>query len=284
MAERYNAFSFVDRISSLEPGIRARGHFRVPGAVEDFPSSLVAEAIGQLAAWVSMDQLDYRFRPVAGIAAELTFLRAVHPGQRLDLEVEIDNCSGTDVAYGGRALVDGEIVVELHHSLGPMLPMEEFDQPADVRERFALLRDAGAPEGRYQGVPEIELVPLEQIPGQMLKATLKVPETAPFFGDHFPRRPVFPATLLLSTQLKAAIRLASESDYWPRNTPLWAGRVRDLKMRSFILPGQEPEIRLALADPVQGFALATMTTHIGGKRVAHALAEIGPLTVSPEKR
>lgn len=277
MAERYSAFSFVDRISLLEPGVRARGQFQIPAGINGFPPSLVAEAIGQLAAWVSMDRLGYRFRPVAGIAAEVRFLREARPGQLLELEVEIDSCSESDVAYSGRALVEDEIAVELLHSLGPMLPMEEFDEPADVRERFQLLCSSGAPAGRFHGLPEIALALFEQIPGEALKARLRVPETAPFFGDHFPRRPVFPATLLLNTQIAAATELARAPGHWPAGTAIGVKRVLDVKMRSFMPPGQELEIRVALVPPVQGIATARMTTHVEGKRVAHALAEIGPL-------
>ncbi|MBU0500834.1 MAG: hypothetical protein KJ558_05655 [Gammaproteobacteria bacterium] len=277
--DRYSAFSFVDRIGSLEPGISATGQFQIPAGINGFPPSLVAEAIGQLAAWVSIDRLDYRFRPVAGIAAEVRFLRQVRPGQLLELAVEIDSCSESDVAYSGRALVEGEVAVELFHSLGPMLPMVEFDDPADVRERFRLLSGAGAPAGRFPGVPDIALIPFEQTPGKDLRARLRVPEAAPFFGDHFPRRPVFPATLLLNTQILAATRLALESDHWPADTPIGVKRVLDVKMRSFMPPGQELEVRVALASPVQGFATARMTTQMDGKRVAHALAEIGPLNI-----
>ncbi|MEI8334007.1 MAG: transcription termination factor NusA, partial [Chloroflexota bacterium] len=38
-----------------------------------------------------------------------------------------------------------------------------------------------------------------------------VPAAAPFFADHFPRRPVFPATLLLDAQIRLALPLAAQS-------------------------------------------------------------------------
>ena len=69
MAERFSAFSFVDRITKLEPGVRAAGRYAIPGHLPRFPACLVAEAIGQLAAWVSMSKLGFRRRPVAGLAA-----------------------------------------------------------------------------------------------------------------------------------------------------------------------------------------------------------------------
>jgi len=50
MNDHFAAFSFVDRIIDLEPGMRARGTFAVPENLAAFPACLVAEAVGQLAA------------------------------------------------------------------------------------------------------------------------------------------------------------------------------------------------------------------------------------------
>ena len=49
-----------------------------------------------------------------------------------------------------------------------------------------------------------------------LRATLAAfPSRAPFFGDHFPRRPVFPGTLLLDRQIELALELAREARAGP---------------------------------------------------------------------
>ena len=58
MSDHFAAFSFVDRITEYEPGRRARGSYFIPSDIAAFPSCLVAEAVGQLAAWVAMAQLD----------------------------------------------------------------------------------------------------------------------------------------------------------------------------------------------------------------------------------
>ena len=73
MTAHFAAFSFVDRITEFAPGKRARGEFWVPEAVSAFPSCLVAEAVGQLAAWVAMNRVDFRGRPVAALATETRF-------------------------------------------------------------------------------------------------------------------------------------------------------------------------------------------------------------------
>src|SRR5260370_414825 len=106
MTDHFAAFSFVDRITALEPGARARGTFAVPGDLTAFPACLVAEAVGQLAAWVAMAKVDFRGRPVAALAAETIFHVEVAPGSRLDLAVEVESCDDEAIAYGGVAHVD----------------------------------------------------------------------------------------------------------------------------------------------------------------------------------
>jgi 3-hydroxymyristoyl/3-hydroxydecanoyl-(acyl carrier protein) dehydratase len=276
MAERFSAFSFVDRITRLEPGVRAAGRYWVPGAIAHFPPSLVAEAVGQLAAWVSMSQLDFRFRPVAGLAGEALFTRDVAPGQTLDLEVAIERCDEEAIAYGGAASVSGAQVLALSHCVGPMLPMAEFDAPGAVRADFEVLRGAGAPAGRFQGVSPREVTVLEGVPGERLRAELRVPETASFFGDHFPRRPVFPGTLLLDTQIGLAVQLAGEAAPLRDAGVLAPVRVSDVKMRAFISPGQVLELRLELQSATPEGATIGIAARANGKPVATGRAEIAP--------
>ena len=47
--------------------------------------------------------------------------------------------------------------------------------------------------------------------GKSLRANLNVPREATFFADHFPRNPVFPATLLLDAQIRVAAELVEKS-------------------------------------------------------------------------
>src|SRR5207247_6157894 len=106
------------------------------------------------------------------------------------------------------ATIGGALVVELADCLGPMLPAAEFDAPATLAERLALLRGPGAPPERFRGVDAPAMVAGESVPGESLTATLQVPAAAPFFEDHFPRRAVFPATLLLDAQIRLGLHLA----------------------------------------------------------------------------
>src|SRR6476646_4236791 len=148
----FAAYSFVDRIGDFVPRQSARGMFAIPADIAAFPAALVAEAVGQLAAWVAMDSIDFRGRPVAALATETRFRRAVEPGQTLALDVDILECDDDAVAYNGRASVDRDEVIELVDCLGPMLPVEDFDAPEALRERLQLLRAEGAAPGRFRGV------------------------------------------------------------------------------------------------------------------------------------
>src|SRR3954471_7111698 len=151
-SDHFAAYSFVDRIVEFERGKRARGMFAIPRAIDAFPAAFVAEAVGQLAAWVAMDHIDFRGRPVAALATDTRFRRAVEPGQTLELEVDLQECDDDAVAYNGRASVMGDEVIELVDCLGPMLPVIDFDAPEALRERLRLLRGDGAPPGRFRGV------------------------------------------------------------------------------------------------------------------------------------
>ncbi len=238
MDHHFRAFSFVDRITAFEPGVRIAGKYAVPAGLAEFPMSLVAEATGQLAAWSAMAAIDFSHRPVAGLAGRVKLLREVRPGDTLELSAELVNADTSDVAYGGCASVNGEPVLRLHDCMGPMLPMDEFDDPALLRERLARLRGEGAEPGVFAatGVPQFTLDDLAVEDGKA-RARLQVPAQAAFFADHFPRRPVFPGTLLMNMNLKLVTTLAA-------TLPARAGAswipcaVADMKLRDFIPPGE----------------------------------------------
>ena len=262
----------------MEPGIRARGAFAVPRDVSSFSSCLVAEAVGQLAAWVAMAHVSFRGRPVAALANETRFHRDVAPGDTLELGVEIESCDDEAVAYAGWAKRGDELVVELADCLGPMLPVAEFDSPAVLAERFELLRGRGAEPGRFRGVAAPDVVPGDHVPGESLLATLHVPAAAPFFADHFPRRAVFPATLLLDAQIRLGLQLAGEAMDRPPGTAPVPVRMTHVKMRSFIPPGEvltlgaqcspANEHRIMLSAQAHGKAVATARMEYATRKVA----------------
>ncbi|HJU20984.1 MAG TPA: FabA/FabZ family ACP-dehydratase [Casimicrobiaceae bacterium] len=268
----FAAYSFVDRIDEFVPDTRARARYAIPSHVASFSSALVAEAVGQLAAWVAMEQIDFRGRPVAALATETRFLGDATPGDALDLGVEIQQCDDEAVAYNGHASIDGKPIIELVDCLGPMLPLAEFDSPDALRARLMLLRGEGASAGRFDGIHEIPLCIVERVPGESIRASLDVPASAPFFADHFPRRPVFPATLLLDTMMRLSLDAAREPAALGRSA--YASRITHVKMRSFIAPSQRLDLNVELARKDDGTAKATLSARTDDKLVASARLEL----------
>ena len=271
MGDHFSAFTFVDRITQLSAGASTRGIFAIPARVRDFPSCLVAEAVGQLAAWVAMSRIDFRGRPVAALATETRFHRDVRPGDTLELGVEIDDCDEYAVAYSGWARAGGSTVIELVHCLGPMLPVEDFDSPDAMREHFLLLYGQGSPGGSFEGIEPSPLAVTAHVTGESVRADLQVPRHARFFADHFPRNPVFPATLLLDSQIRLATTLAREViGHGGAPVPV---RMTHVKMRSFIAPGQLVEIQASRAAHDAQSTRIALNASVEGKTVATARVE-----------
>jgi 3-hydroxyacyl-[acyl-carrier-protein] dehydratase len=277
VGDHFSAFSFVDRVYDFTPGVRGRATFAIPETLSAYPPCLVAEAVGQLASWIAMEHIDFRGRPVAALALETRFLRDAHPGDTLELGVEIESCDDEAVAYRGWADVDGARALELIDCLGPMLPLDEFDSPTALRERFRFLCEVGAPAGRFHGINAFHVDAGAVEPGRAAAATLHVPATAPFFHDHFPRRHVFPATLLLNEMIQLALKAANGS---ASNGNLQPVRMTNVKVRSFTPPGQRLDLTAELAPVGDGLVVASLAARTEGRMVATARVDLA----RPEER
>jgi 3-hydroxymyristoyl/3-hydroxydecanoyl-(acyl carrier protein) dehydratase len=265
MDGHFRAFSFVDRITSDKPGAQIRGWYEIPSRLESFSLALVAEATGQLAAWSAMAALDFKVRPVAGIAASVELLAPVHPGQRIELAADLDSVDADAVSYCGIARADGIPVMKLNHCVGPMLPQEDFDDTQAVKNRYALLCESGATPGAFGGVPEIYFQNITREPGQWIRATLPIPASAPFFLDHFPRRPVFPGTLFMHEVLELTGDLAATIPA-PENSKWIARIISDSKLRTFIPPGDSLDFEAKIAKHENNSLLISVEAR-KGKRV-----------------
>lgn len=247
---RFAAFSFVDRITQIEGTTRVCGLYTIPPDVSHFPVSLVAEAIGQLAAWVAMSVVNFTHRPVAALAGDTRMHLLPRPGDTLELIVDIESCDAEAIQYRGRALVHGQLVLELSDTLGSMLDIGEFDAPQALRKDFELLTTLGRAPGAFKGVPAPVLEDIPASDAQRLEAKLSVPAQADFFLDHFPRRPVFPATLMLDAQLQLAQRLAASQ----AGGPVRVQRITNVKVRAFTAPGASLVLFAECAEPGQADA------------------------------
>ena len=272
MERRFRTFSFVDRITELKPGVRVVGSWEIPAGLPEFPLSLVAEATGQLAAWGAMAAIDFSHRPVAGIAGRVELSKVARPGQTLELSAELQTADQEAVAYNGCARVDGVPILRLLHCVGPMMPMEEFDDPEASRRRLETLCGPGADRGVFPGVPDLALDGVKIEEGVSARAELQVPAEAAFFGDHFPRRPVFPGTLLMHMNLKLVDALASTI---PGGR--WLARaVADMKLRSFIPPGTLLQLEAKVLERSAEVLLVSVQTKSGGRLQGGARVELLP--------
>ena len=274
MEAHFRAFTFVDRITGIKPGASIRGQYTVPPGVDAFPASLVAEATGQLAAWAAMAAVGFTHRPVAGIAGAIELLSAVRPGQMLELSAELESVDAETVGYSGSASADGVPVIRLLDCVGPMMPVEEFDDPQSLRDRFRLLSESGAEPGAFGGLLDFDLEPGDGERGQSARMILHVPANAPFFPDHFPRRSVFPGTLLMHANLQTATMLAAEvpCDHglaWVPQT------ISDVKRRTFISPGETLRLEAKRIDHSDDSLKVAVESRNNGRLIGSAEIQFG---------
>ena len=257
--------------------MRACGCFMVPAHATAVSPCLVTEAIGQLAAWIAMSDAKFQRRPVAALAGEVRIVRAVAPGAVVDLTVDVDECRRDAIAYHGTAQVGGDLVVELNQCVGPMLAMEEFDTPAQVRREFEVLCGDGR-SGRMDwddAIPPSSRSIIEHQPGRCLRANIEIPSEAPLFADHFPRKPVYPATLLLDAQIRLAIELATDVVDPAAHESLRPTRVRGVKVRSFVSPGQIVEMAAEIVSAAPPGVELSLIASSAGRRIATARLSVG---------
>lgn len=270
---RFSAFSFVDRITSIGSSGQIKGSFLIPAHLEFFPQSLVAEAIGQLAAWYAMSSLNFERRPVAALAGATKYHSEARPGERLNLEAIIESCDSESVSYSGVATVGERLVLELVDCSGAMLPQQEFDDPETIGQQFKLLETTGAKENRLAQAPCILPTDLKSDALGTLEGSLIIPSQADFFADHFPNKPVFPATLLMHALSSMVIEQINCSPL-PNQPQLAISSMARVKVRSWIAPGDQVKLRAEGLTPEIGPKQVKLSAHVGTKLVASALLSL----------
>ena len=278
-------FHFVDQILELDPGRHALGVKHVtPGdafvrpnadGVPTLLSCIIGEALGQLGAWSVMAAKDFVVRPVAGVVGEVAITGEAAVGDSVLLDTTIDSVTDDAVFYHAAASVDGATVLKLENALGPLLPMDQFNDPEEVRERFARIhRSRDLTEAPQTG--EGATVPFDLSFDEMLSfeggkeatAVRTVSGREAFLADHFPRKPVLPLSLLLESLLQLGQKLLEGGD--SRYVPTGA---RKVKMSRFVEPGNPLVAKVRVAERSAENALLKFRCEVDGDRVCVGQAE-----------
>jgi len=283
-------FLFVDRILALTPGGVTQGIKHV--TPDDyylcrdeqkqryFVPSLVGETVGQLAAWNVMLSNDFTKRPVAGIAECATLHRPVYVGETLQLETHLDSLDDSAVQYHGTARVGDEVVFELSGALGPLLPMEDFIDADVVRAQFDELNRLGELSDEHLLRPPLlestddklhhvnALVQFDRVlehePGVQITAEKCITRAAPYFPDHFPKKPVLPMTILLECVMNLGRKFVEQSAF---DQAYRVQRMRRVKMSDFVAPGAVLTAILKLKSQQNNELVLTCRVSSFGKRV-----------------
>ena len=278
-------FLFVERIVELVPATFVRGLMTITAenaflclddkGVMCFMPSFIGEALGQLAAWNVMFSNDFKQRPVAGIASSARLIRPAYVGETLILESFIDHLDDTAVQYHSVARVGDEVIFSIDGALGPLLPMSDFIEPAVVRQQF---QDIYYPDGAsFAAVHDDTTVSpvLSKVPmvfdrtfdfeaGVRLSAEKTIRADAPYFPDHFPKKPVWPMTVLLECTINLAREFVLRSKF---DAVYQVSEVRRVKMKDFVQPGDVISTHLSVKrhDPEQ--LTLSFQYEVAGRRV-----------------
>ncbi len=287
-------FHFVDQILEHEPGRHALGVKHVtPGDTfvqstgtgpRTLLSCIVGEALGQLGAWTVMDAKDFAVRPVADVVGEVAITGHATIGDSILLDTTIDSVTDEAVFYHAVASVDGTAILALENALGPLLPIEEFNDPDELRRRLtricrpglqdALLHprvgDPGAFDASFDEVLSFE-------GGRKATAVRRLTGGETFLADHFPRKPVLPLSLLLESLLQLGQKLLGDG-----GTAYFPIAARKVKMGRFVEPGVSLEAKIRVLERNAESAWLRFRCEVDGARVCVGEAEYS--TVPGERR
>ena len=284
-------FLFVDRIVESSPGELIRGIKHVTSndtflTVDEqgrpcFIPSLIGETLGQLAAWNVMALQEFTRRPVAGIVARASMHRRAYVGETLLLESFIEHIDDSVMQYHSEARVGNELVFSLDGALGPLLPMDDFINLDEVKQQFSeinrpgdwsvISKESGPVVDDYLLMgSELSVMPMtfdrirSSQPGVNLIAEKRISRAAPYFADHFPKKPVLPLTVLLECKLNLAYEFVQRAGY---TTHYQVSEFRKIKMNEFVYPGDVLECNVTVKKQTEDELVLAYRSEVAGKRV-----------------
>jgi len=251
-------FLFVSRIQDIS-GEKIKGQVDFSAAepwrrttVEnktEISTSVVSEAVGQLVSWMALRDNQFTGRPVFLFATQIDLSGSVPAPSVIDLEAWISNRSEDSFIFSGTAKVGGETVVEIKDCGGYFMPLAELEDPSVTRKRFETLCQEGLPPNpagvAFDFASLVDQV-LEIESGTAIKTVKVMKKDEPFYADHFPRFPVTPIVVINEMITEATRRMMTRDATRPAIIQPIA--VQDLKIKSFIKPGDTATIQIKLTE------------------------------------
>lgn len=287
-------FLFVDRILAMDPGKQAVALKHV--AASDaylfknhqnqtaLYSCIIGEAIGQLCSWNVIQGTNYDLRLIGGVVGEVILHNDPLLGETVILEntIEVLDTENKVCHFHGTARVGDKLILELKDGLGPIMSVAEFGSVDNVKKEYQHLYRPGVvpiiPEGQAitkniainTTFLEYDRI-IEWRKGEAVVAQKNISLTAPYFHDHFPRRPILPVTLMIQSNLLLGHEFLSE--LIEPNQRLQPVAVRRVKMNDFVPPGTIIMTTVQLKKRELNSFTLSFRSEAEGKRVCVCEAE-----------
>lgn len=150
-------FLLYDNVVSMTPGEHALatkavsigdeflpGHY---GRAAIMPSTLVLEAVTQLAGWLYIVTSKFAISTVLGLVESVHVLGDVRPGQTLELEAWMQYHHREGATFRGAARVNGTEVLRADRLVFASRPLADADRIAEAKELFRYLSGDFVPGG-----------------------------------------------------------------------------------------------------------------------------------------
>jgi 3-hydroxymyristoyl/3-hydroxydecanoyl-(acyl carrier protein) dehydratase len=110
-------------------------------------------------------------------------------------------------------------------------------------------------------------------PGLELKAEKVIKADAPWFADHFPRKPVLPMTVLLECKLNLVRLFLNQAEF---KIPYKVKKLQKIKMQTFVQPGDKIACHLTCKEQQDEKLILSLKSEVAGKRVCVLEIVLGP--------